>query len=223
MQVEFRELVKYYDNITNKLARNVVKNTGKESAQETQDLSISKHSPEQTALLPCSETGQDEKKKIMHDDVQLSSVHEKIPTESGTEPGRDVVGGQDERNRMTLHEDIPIKIQDGLPQKVFTAGGRDGSKMKLKFVEIFKLLLEPETLRPLFLTVSFFVLYAFGGYPSIRPFLVEVIESFHSPLKGTWSTVSPVCITISQIYISEISIYNISSKLNILLSNNIED
>ncbi|GFG30814.1 hypothetical protein Cfor_10876 [Coptotermes formosanus] len=74
-----------------------------------------------------------------------------------------------------------VKYYDNITNKL--------ARNVLKFVEIFKLLLEPETLRPLFLTVSFFVLYAFGGYPSIRPFLVEVIESFHSPLKGTWSTV----------------------------------
>jgi hypothetical protein len=220
VQLEFTELVKYYENVTNKIARNVEKNTGKEIAQ---DLSICKHSPEQTALLPCSEIGQEEKKKLMHDDVQLPSVQEKTPTESGTELGRDVVGDQDERDRMTPHEEIPIKIEDGLPQKIFSAGGRDGSKTKLKFVEIFKLLLEPETLRPLFLTITFFMFYGFGGYPSIRPFLVEVIESFHSPLKGTWSTVSPLCIRISQTYISETLVYNTSSNQNILLFNNIED
>jgi hypothetical protein len=132
----------------------------------------------------------------MNNHVQSPSVQGKIPTEGGTEPERDVVGGQDERDRMTPHEEIPIKLEDGLPQKVFTAGGSGESKRK--FVEIFKLLLEPETFRPLFLTVSFFVFYAFGGYPSIRPFLVEVIEDFRTPLEGTWSTVSPLCIRTNQ-------------------------
>jgi hypothetical protein len=196
VQSEFKSLVKYYENVTNKIARNVENNTGKEMAQDTQDLSICKHSPEETSLLPRSGICQEENKKLMNDHVQSSPVLGKIPTEGGTEPERDVVGGQNERDRMTPHEEIPIKIEDGLPQKVFSAAGGGGNKRK--FVEMFKLLLEPETLRPLFLTVSFFVLYGFGGDPSIRPFLVEVIEDFRTPLEGTWSTVSPRCIRTNQ-------------------------
>jgi len=187
VQLEFKNLVNYYENVTNKIARNVENNTGKEIAQDTQDLSICKHSLEETSLLTRNVTCQEENNKIMNNHVQSSSVQGKIPTEGGTEPERDFVGGQDERDRMTPHEEIPIKLEDGLPQKVFIAGGRGESKRK--FVEIFKLLLEPETFRPLFLTVSFFMFYAFGGYPSIRPFLVEVIEDFRTPLEGTWSTV----------------------------------
>jgi hypothetical protein len=97
---------------------------------------------------------------------------------------------------MTPYEDIPIKIEDGLPQKVFSAEG--GGESRRKYLEIFKLLLEPETLRPLFITVSFFVFYALGGYPSIRPFLVEVIEEFRMPMESTWITVSPLCIRTNQ-------------------------
>lgn len=196
VQLEFKNLVNYYENGTNKIARNVENNTGKETAQDTQDLSICKHIPEETSLLLRSGICQEENNKLMNDHVQSSSVQEKIPKEGGTEPERDVVGGQDERDRMTPYEEIPIKIEDGLPQQVFSAGG--GGESKRKFVEIFKLLLEPETFRPLFLNVSFFVFYAFGGYPSIRPFLVEVIEDFRTPLKGTWSTVSPLCIRTNQ-------------------------
>ena len=196
MQLEFKSLVNYYENVTNKIARNVENNTGKEIEQDTQDLSICKQSPEETSLLTRNGIFQEENKKLMNEHVQSSSVQGKIPTEGGTEPERDVVGGQDERDRMTPYEEVPIKIEDGLPQKVFSAGGSCESKMK--FAEIFNLLLEPETFHPLYLTVSFFVFYAFGGYPSIRPFLVEVIEDFRTPLEGKWSTVSPLCFRNNQ-------------------------
>lgn len=195
VQLEFKDLVKYYENVTNKIARNVENNTGKETAQDSQDLSICKHSPEETSLLPRSGICQEENKKIMNDHVQSSSVQGKIPTNGGTEPEREVVGGRDERDRMTPYKEIPI--EDELPQKVFSAGG--GGERKKKIVEIFMLLLEPETLRPLFITVSFFLFFAFGGFPSIRPFLVEVIEDFRTPMEGTWSTVSPLCIRTNQI------------------------
>lgn len=198
MQLEFKDLVKYYENITNKVARNVENNTGKETAQDTQDLSIRKHSPEETSLLPHIGICQEENKRIMNNHVHSSSVRGKIPTEGGTESERDVVGGQDETDRMTPYEEIPVKIEDGLPQKVFSVGGGGEGKRKHTLVEIFKLLLEPETLRPLFLTVTFFVFYAFGGYPSIRPFLVEVIEAFRTPMEGKWSTVSPLCFRTNQ-------------------------
>jgi hypothetical protein len=195
VQLELKELEKYYESVTN--------NTGKKTEQETQDLSVCKHSPEETTLLPRSDIqllhGKEEKEKMIYDEFQLSSVQEKTPTERGTQPERGAVGGHNETGRMASCEEFPIKVEDVASQKVFNFGGRDGSKRKLKYVGIFKLLLEPETLRPLFLTVSFFILYGFGGYPSIRPFLVEVIEDFHSPLKGTWSTVSPLCITTNQI------------------------
>jgi len=198
VQLEFKDLVKYYENVTNKFARNVENNTVKETAQDTQDLSICKHSPEETSLLPRIGICQEENKNMMNNHVQSSSVQGKIPAEGETEPERDVVGGQDERDRMTPYEEIPIKIEDGLPQKVFSAGGGGESKRKHKLVELFKLLLEPETLHPLFLTVSFFVFFAFGGYPSIRPFLVEVIDAFRTPMEGTWITVSPLCFRTNQ-------------------------
>lgn len=196
VQLEFKNLVKYHENVTNKMARNVENNTGKENVQDTQDLLICKHTPEETSLLPRSGICQVENKKLVNDHAQSSSVQKKIATEGGTEPERDVVGGHDERDRMTPHEEIPIKIEVGLPQKVFSVGS--SGECKRKFVEMFKLLLEPETLRPLFITVSFFVFYAFGGYPSIRPFLVEVIDEFRTPLKGTWSTVSSLCFRNNQ-------------------------
>lgn len=196
VQLEFKNLVNYYENVTNKTAQNVENNTGKETTQDKPDLSICKHSPEETSLLPRSGIYQEENKKIMNDHVQSSSVQGKILTKGETEPEKDVVGGQDERDRMTPYEEIPIKIEDGLPQKVFRAGGNGESKRK--FVETFKLLLEPETFHPLFLTISFFVFFSFGGFPSIRPFLVEVIEDFRTPMEGKWSTVSPLCIRTNQ-------------------------
>jgi hypothetical protein len=219
VQSELKELIQYYENTTNKCAQNVEGNTGKENAHDTQDLSICKHSPEETNLLPRSGFYQEGNKKTMNDNVQSYSVQSTIPNEEGAEPEKEVVGGQDERDRKTAYEEIPIKIEDGLPRKVFCAVGCDESKRKVKYAEIFKLLLEPETFRPLFLTVAFFVFYAFGGYPSIRPFLVEVIEEFRTPLESSWSTVSPPYIKTYQIKISEILLYNLSSNHNILLSN----
>jgi hypothetical protein len=96
----------------------------------------------------------------------------------------------DESEFMTSgkHE---LKIEELSPE--FCAiGVYDGDRRGSKPLAMARLLLERETLRPLFLTVSFFSLYAFGGIPSVRPFLVEVVENFHSPIESSWSTVSTV-------------------------------
>jgi hypothetical protein len=104
-------------------------------------------------------------------------------------PETNNIGNHDEHQRMISCTEKSITIENGLSKEIFT-GDHGGDERTSKFMEMVKLLLEPETLRPLFLTVSFFTLYGFGGMPSIRPFLVEVIESFHAPIGGKWATVS---------------------------------
>jgi hypothetical protein len=63
-----------------------------------------------------------------------------------------------------------------------------------KFVANLKLLLEPETLRPLTLVFIIFVFSGMGGMLSIKPFMVEVLQRFHSPLEPKWSSVSTLFI-----------------------------
>ncbi|PNF40881.1 hypothetical protein B7P43_G15378, partial [Cryptotermes secundus] len=58
-----------------------------------------------------------------------------------------------------------------------------------KFVASLKLLLEPETLRPLILVFAIFLFSGMGGMMSIKPFMVEVLQRFQSPLDPKWSSV----------------------------------
>ncbi|KAJ4442880.1 hypothetical protein ANN_04473 [Periplaneta americana] len=57
-------------------------------------------------------------------------------------------------------------------------------------MSMIRLLLEPETLRPLVLTLLFFTFSSMGGMISVKPFLVEVLHRFHSPMDPKWSSVS---------------------------------
>lgn len=59
-----------------------------------------------------------------------------------------------------------------------------------KFVANLSLLLEPETLRPLILVFLIFLFSGMGGMMSIKPFMVEVLQRFQSPLDPKWSSVS---------------------------------
>ncbi|XP_069690859.1 facilitated trehalose transporter Tret1-like isoform X2 [Periplaneta americana] len=54
---------------------------------------------------------------------------------------------------------------------------------------MIRLLLEPETIRPLVLTLLFFTFSSMGGLMSVKPFLVEVLHRFHSPMDPKWSSV----------------------------------
>ncbi|XP_069690857.1 facilitated trehalose transporter Tret1-like [Periplaneta americana] len=58
-----------------------------------------------------------------------------------------------------------------------------------KVLEMGKLILQPESLRPLTLIFLFFTFYGFGGMPSIRPFLVMVLDGFYLPIETKWATV----------------------------------
>jgi len=59
-----------------------------------------------------------------------------------------------------------------------------------KFVAKAKLFLEPETLRPLILVFLVFTFSGMGGMLSVKPFMVEVLQRFQSPLDPKWSSVS---------------------------------
>ncbi|XP_069690339.1 facilitated trehalose transporter Tret1-like isoform X2 [Periplaneta americana] len=65
---------------------------------------------------------------------------------------------------------------------------RRRSKWSPRSMGLIRLLLEPETLRPMVLTLVFFTLSCMGGMTSVKPFLVEVLHRFHSPLDPKWSS-----------------------------------
>jgi hypothetical protein len=73
---------------------------------------------------------------------------------------------------------------------------KHGSKWS-KFVANRKLLLEPETLRPLILAFLIFLFSGMGGMMSVKPFMVEVLQRFQSPLDPKWSSVSTLFILIN--------------------------
>jgi hypothetical protein len=134
------------------------------------------------------------------DNVHLPSVKDRTPV-VGDElaTGMATVVSRDESEFMISGKE-ELMTEEGLSPEFATIGAHDEDRRWSKLVAMVRLFLERETLRPLFLTISFFSFYAFGGIPSIRPFLVEVVESFHSPIDSSWSTVSPVCISSTHLY-----------------------
>lgn len=189
VQQELTELVTYYERITTKSAQ---KPDDTEKC-EMRNLSTCEPSPELTGLLSRNDiqlSDHQPAKQITIDNAQLPSSENRAPTfREEMTPETNNIGNHDEHQRMISCTEKSITIENGLSKEIFT-GDHGGDERTSKFMEMVKLLLEPETLRPLFLTVSFFTLYGFGGMPSIRPFLVEVIESFHAPIGGKWATVS---------------------------------
>jgi hypothetical protein len=54
----------------------------------------------------------------------------------------------------------------------------------------WKELLQPPTLRPLFLVVSYFFLLQLGGISSIKPFMIHVFQELGLADAASWITVS---------------------------------
>lgn len=203
VQFELEKLVKYHETATNKSALRLRKDTAKNIPLEIQNMSNCKQSPELTSLLPCTDikllNDQQEMNQMTDDNVRLPSDKDGTPTVGNDlATGMATVISRDESEFMTPGKEE--LIGEGLSPEFAIIGGHDGDRRWSKPAAIVKLLLERETLRPLFLTVSFFSFYAFGGIPSVRPFLVEVVESFHSPIESSWSTVSPVCVRSTRLH-----------------------
>jgi hypothetical protein len=200
VQQELAELMKYHETVTLKSAHKLPKDTVKDIPLETQNLSDCKQAPELTGLLLCSDV------KLLNSGRETEQVkdynfNEPLVRDRTRKMGEELVNGMstaashDESERMISGKEKSI-IEEGFPR----VGRRDGGRRVSKPVAMVRLLLERETLRPLFLTVSFFSFCALGGIPSLRPFLVEVVESLHSPIESSWSTVSPVCIRSTHLY-----------------------
>jgi hypothetical protein len=155
-------------------------------------------------LLPLTDVkllnDQQETNQTTDDNVHLPSVKDRAPI-VGDElaTGMATVVSRDESELMISGKE-ELMMEEGLSPEFAIIGGHDGERKWSKAAAIIRLLLERETLRPLFLTVSFFSFYGFGGIPSVRPFLVEVVESLHSPIESSWSTVSPVYIRSTHLY-----------------------
>lgn len=202
VQFELEKLVKYHETATKKSAHRLRKDTAKNIPLEIQKMSNCKQSPELTSLLPCTDV------KLLNDQQEMNQTTNdvRLPSDKDGTPvvGNDLATGmvtvvsRDKSEFMSSGKEE--LIAEGLSPEFAIIGGHDGGRRRSKPAEIVRLLLERETLRPLFLTVSFFSFYAFGGIPSVRPFLVEVVESFHSPIESSWSTVSPVCVRSTRLH-----------------------
>jgi hypothetical protein len=196
VQPELERLVKYHETATKKSAQKLREDKTKNyTPLGTQKLSNCKQNPELTSMLSCSDVkllnNQQETKAISDDDGHLPSVKDKHPI-IGMKLRAGIVSVvcHDERELMALAKE-ELLIEEGLSPQFVPVGGHNGDRRVSKLMAMIKLLLKRETLRPLFLTITFFFFYAFGGIPSLRPFLVEVVESLHSPIESSWSTVSP--------------------------------
>ncbi|XP_069690855.1 facilitated trehalose transporter Tret1-like [Periplaneta americana] len=78
-----------------------------------------------------------------------------------------------------------------------------------KVLEMGKLILQPESLRPLILTFLAFTFYGFGGMPSIRPFLVMVLDEFCLPIETKWATV----VVAATGFLGSVALISLVSKL----------
>ncbi|XP_021920752.1 facilitated trehalose transporter Tret1-like [Zootermopsis nevadensis] len=175
-----------YDRVTTKSAQKRADDRETKNLLEEHNMSEYKPSPELNGFLSDNQAT----KQATSDNAQLPSCEDNTdPTMREVALEMKNIAGHDENQRMISPVDKQITIEKELSTEVFTAEVSDGGR-KSKFVTMVKLLVQPETLRPLFLTVSFFSFYGFGGMPSIRPFLVEVIDNFHTPIKGSWSSVA---------------------------------
>jgi hypothetical protein len=195
VQQELTELLNYYKRATTtKAVHKREEDTDTQIPQEMQNISKCKPSPELTGLSHNDSrlsADQQEVTQLKIENAQLPSLeNETLTTSEVLSPETNNIEGHDENQRMISLTDKQIKIENELSMEIFTTEGSGRGRRRSKFVTTVKLLLQPETLRPLFLIVSFFSFYGFGGMPSIRPFLVEVIDSFHTPIEGTWSSVS---------------------------------
>lgn len=192
VQFELEKLVKYHETATKKSAQKMEQDTVKNTPLEIQKISNCKRSPELTVLLPCTDVklsnDQQETNQTTDDNTHLAAVKDRTLITGGeSATGMATIVRHKESEFMTAGKEV-LMIEDLSPE--FAAVGvHDGERRGSKPLAMVRLLLERETLRPLFLTVSFFSLYALGGIPSVRPFLVEVVESFHSPIESSWSTV----------------------------------
>jgi hypothetical protein len=193
VQQEFTELLKYYERVTTQSAQKRVDCT-ETIPLEIYNKSKCKPIPDLTGLFSHNDiqlSDHQVTKQMTSDNVQLSSSENTTPTmREELELEMNDVGDHDENQGIISCTDKQITIERGLSTEKFTTGYSGGGRRRSNFITMVKLLMQPETLRPLFLIVSFFSFYGFGGMPSIRPFLVEVIDSFHAPIGGTWSTVS---------------------------------
>jgi hypothetical protein len=201
---ELEKLLKYHETSTKKSEENLGKDTAKNAILEVQKMSNCKQSPELKSSLTCTDVpllnDQQETNQTTDNNVHLPSVKDRTPiTEAELATGMAIVLRGDESEFMSAGKEELI-IEEKLSPEIATLASRDGERRWSKPVTMVRLLLERETLRPLFLTLSFFSFYAFGGIPSVRPFLVEIVESFHSPIESSWSTVSPACIRSTNLH-----------------------
>jgi hypothetical protein len=200
VQSELEDLVKYHETATKKSAQKLRKDMTKNyTPLGTQKLLNCRHNPDLASVLPCTDVkllnNQHETNEISDDDGHLPSGIDKPPIVGKTlRRGMVTVVSRDESELMALAKE-ELMIEERLSPHFVTVGGHNEDRRVSKAMETIRLLLKRETLRPLFLTISFFSFYAFGGVPSLRPFLVEVLESLHSPIESSWSTVSPFCFT----------------------------
>lgn len=170
VQKELEELVTYYRTVTRKRADYTVKckrNSNEDTAcMQIFDINKLHETPEQTSLL--IQNGK-------------QSTNGNLTTKQATE-----------NNEVSIQRNNSAPALENCPLSEVTLEACEKSKHDSKwskFVAGLKLLLEPETLRPLILVFLIFVFSGMGGMASIKPFMVEVLQRFQSPLDPKWSSV----------------------------------
>jgi hypothetical protein len=165
VQMELEELATYYRTVTTRPAER--KRNSNEVHMRIFDINNLQETHEQKSLL--SQNGK-------------QSTNGRLTTEQTTE-----------NNEMKIQRKNSALELENFPLSEVALEACEKSKHgsnRSKFVVIMKLLLEPETLRPLILAFLIFLFSGMGGMMSVKPFIVEVLRRFQSPLDPKWSSVS---------------------------------
>lgn len=175
VEKELEELVTYHRTATMKPANytSKCKRTSNEdkALMEMFDVNKLHETPEQTS--PLTQNGK-------------QSTNDDLTTKQTTE-----------NTQVTIQRKNSALALENCPLSEVTLEACEKSKHDskwFKFVASLKLLLEPETLRPLILVFVIFLFSGMGGMMSIKPFMVEVLQRFQSPLDPKWSSVSTLFI-----------------------------
>jgi hypothetical protein len=171
VQNELEELVTYYRTVAMKPANYTSKpkrNSNEDKAHvETFDANNLQETSEQNGLLP--QNGKQSTKGHLTPEQTAENTEVTIQR----------------KNSVLAVEKCPLS-----EVTVEVCGKGKHDSRWFKFVANVKLLLEPETLRPLILAFLIFLFSGMGGMMSVKPFMVEVLQRFQSPLDPKWSSVS---------------------------------
>jgi hypothetical protein len=173
--------------------------------------------------IKCKRNSNDDKARMHMFDI--NTLHE-TPDQTGllTQNGKQSTNGNLTTNQTTENTQVTIQRKnsalalENCPLSEVTLEACEKNKHDSrwsKFVANMKLLLEPETLRPLILVFLIFLFSGMGGMLSIKPFMVEVLQRFQSPLDPKWSSVSTLFIYLGlsfSLHVSTAILYLLTTK-----------